>query len=676
MRKIVLAVLMFLGSTSVVKAEAMDVDLGQMFSDYKDNEYSFKQKYLNKDLKFTAIVSSVDASCYTDWNGNGTPCIKLEHKTYKVAYLHVIPTNIGKALMYDNNDLTDLQKQQEITLICRLKSSEALLETDPLVFENCKLDGKEYPDDEKLKEEVINDKVNELDIIDEGNCGTNCHYQIDNKGLLLIKPIDSSTRADVQKGAFKERKDFAKVKIEEGIVSIGDDAFQSTNLVKAELPNGITYIGDGAFKSTKLTKINLPDTLTAIGSGEKYLGNGTFERTKLKKIKIPDSITVINDNTFKWNDWKEVILPKNLKVIGSNAFNCWNYDNLKNIVIPDTVTSIGEEAFEGCEIESLKLPESLETLGNYAFKETEIKNLELPKSLKTIPHYAFAYTKISELNVPDSVIFIDEGAFREAKLSYLIISDTTEVADEAFKDATIGTVYCRGDVDTCKENLEDAVPETTEFVSLEELRIRQEAEARAKAEEEARAKAEKEARAREEAEARAKEEAEALAKEQETSSNNSQKTTGNEGKEDFGLDSTSPTQTVDKNIFINKDLMKTITPEQLKEYIAMGGDVNASDSKGTTALMVASLYSSNPQILEILIDNGSALESKRENGWTALTIAARYNTKPKVIQTLLDKGATIQNKQQLLSLLNKNQNIEKNQDYWDLRDKIYNEINR
>ena len=649
MRKYILAFLMFLGITSVVKAEPMDVDLGQMFNDYKDNEYAFKQKYSNKDLKFTALVSSVDANCYTDWNGNGTPCIKLEHKTYKVAYLHVIPTNIGKALMYDNKDLADLQKKQEITLICRLKSKEALLESDPLVFENCKLDGREYPADEKIKAEITNDNVNERNIIDSGSCGTNCAYEIDNKGFMLIKPIDNSTRADVRDNAFKERKDFTKVKIEEGVVSIGD----------------------GAFKFTNLTKINLPDTLTSIGSGKKYLGNGAFEQTKLKKIKIPDSITVINDNTFKWNDLKEVILPKNLKVIGDDAFNCWNNDKLKNIIIPDTVTSIGDEAFESCDLENLNLPESLETLGNYAFKETKIKTLKLPLSLKTIPHYAFAYTKISELVIPDSVIFIDDGAFREAKLSYLVISDTTEVSSEAFKDATIGIVYCRGDVDTCKENLEDALPEATGFVSLEELRVRQEAEARAKEEAEIRAKEEAEARAREEAEAQ-----ERLKAEQESNANSKGTTVEDKGINEFTLDNSLPTQTVDKNILLNAKLMKTITPEQLEEYIIKGADVNASDDKGTTVLMMAALSSTNPQILEILIDKGSAIESKRNNGWTPLTIAAKYNPNPKVIQTLLDKGAKISNRIQLLDLLDKNKNMEKNQDYWALKDRIYEKINK
>ncbi len=131
---------------------------------------------------------------------------------------------------------------------------------------------------------------------------------------------------------------------------------------------------------------------------------------------------------------------------------------------------------------------------------------------------------------------------------------------------------------------------------------------------------------------------------------------------------------VDKNILLNANLMKTITPEQLEEYISQGADVNAGDDKGTTVLMMAALSGTNPKILEILIDNGAVLDSKRKNGWTPLTIATRYNSNPKVIQTLLDKGAKIQNGKQLLDLLDKNENIDKNQDYRDLRNRISEKV--
>lgn len=127
-------------------AEPMDVDLGQMFSDYKDNEYAFLEKYIGRDLKFTALVSAVRADCYTSMTENNKPCIELEHKTYKVAYLHVIPTNIGKAFMNNDNVLADLHKKQEITLVCRLREASA-----SLVFEQCQLIDKKTQADENNK---------------------------------------------------------------------------------------------------------------------------------------------------------------------------------------------------------------------------------------------------------------------------------------------------------------------------------------------------------------------------------------------------------------------------------------------------------------------------------------------------------------------------------------------
>ena len=80
MKKIILVIFMFLSTISFAKAELMDVDLGQMFSEYNENEYAFLQKYIGRDLKFTALVSSVRADCYTSMTEDNKPCIELEHK--------------------------------------------------------------------------------------------------------------------------------------------------------------------------------------------------------------------------------------------------------------------------------------------------------------------------------------------------------------------------------------------------------------------------------------------------------------------------------------------------------------------------------------------------------------------------------------------------------------------
>ena len=428
MKKIILTILITLFSISEAKAEPMQVDLGQMFSDYKENEYAFKQKYTGKDLQFTALVSSIRAGCYTNFNGDETPCIELEHKKVKVSYFYIIPTNIGKALMYDNNDLVGLQKKQEINLICRLREDKALFESDPLVFENCKMVGKEYPVDLEIKAEVMDGGINERVVSSQKSCGSNCVYELDNKGFMLIKPFDPTREAAIQKDAFKERKDFTNVKVKEGVTSIGDYAFYGTYITKIDLPDSLTSIGKRAFEESKLKKVKIPDSVTSIEESAFVFNSWSGSESELKEVKLPQNIQVINDSTFEGNE------------------------KLKSITIPDHVISIEKEAFRSCYLENIKLSKSLKSIGNAAFYGT----------------------KISELNIPDSVVYIADEAFSagyydKIHLSYLVISDTTEVADSAFKNVIIDTVYCRGDLDTCKENLEDAIPESTKFVSLGDM---------------------------------------------------------------------------------------------------------------------------------------------------------------------------------------------------------------
>ena len=72
-------------------------------------------------------------------------------------------------------------------------------------------------------------------------------------------------------------------------------------------------------------------------------------------------------NIFKSNKTiKTVVLPKELKSIGSYAFE--NCSSLTSISIPESVTSIGSSAFSGCSsLTSINIPESVTSIGIYAF---------------------------------------------------------------------------------------------------------------------------------------------------------------------------------------------------------------------------------------------------------------------------------------------------------------------
>ena len=137
----------------------------------------------------------------------------------------------------------------------------------------------------------------------------------------------------------------------------------------------------------------------------------------------------------------------------------------------------------------------------------------------------------------------------------------------------------------------------------------------------------------------------------------------------------------------------TISINLLLEF---GADVNIKGKKGVTALMLATTRNQQKEkmllgffinkdfeishlnaaeIVQVLIANGADVNAKFDGELPILSVAAGSTDNPKVIQILLDNGAKIEDGNKLLDLLDKNEYIEKNQDYWDLRDRIYNEMN-
>ena len=50
------------------------------------------------------------------------------------------------------------------------------------------------------------------------------------------------------------------------MTSIGDDAFQGTQLTSVVIGNSVTSIGGEAFRDTRLTSVVIPDSVTIIGA--------------------------------------------------------------------------------------------------------------------------------------------------------------------------------------------------------------------------------------------------------------------------------------------------------------------------------------------------------------------------------------------------------------------------
>ena len=76
--------------------------------------------------------------------------------------------------------------------------------------------------------------------------------------------------------------------------------------------------------------------------------------------------------------------------------------------------------------------------------------------------------------------------------------------------------------------------------------------------------------------------------------------------------------------------------DMIKKY---GADIKSkTKDKGSSVLMVCSMFSQNPDVIQALIDNGAVVNERTPESWTALMSAAR-NPNADIIKVLLKNGA-------------------------------------
>ena len=129
-------------------------------------------------------------------------------------------------------------------------------------------------------------------LTDSGNCGENTtwSYYEDSKTLII-----SGTGA-MQNSAYKlyEKYDFENVIVEEGVTSIGSEAFKNcTSLKTISLPDSLEELIEFCFYGcSNLERITLPKNL-------KHIGGSVFDYcSSLTSIEIPSSVTYIGASLF------------------------------------------------------------------------------------------------------------------------------------------------------------------------------------------------------------------------------------------------------------------------------------------------------------------------------------------------------------------------------------------
>ncbi len=240
------------------------------------------------------------------------------------------------------------------------------------------------------------------------------------------------------------------------IKSIGEAAFNKSNITSVEIPFGVTIINNYAFSGNKLMNVVIPSNVTMIGQK-------AFSNNRLTNVTIPSSVTTIRSNSFSDNQIESLSFENTtenssqIKEIEAYAF----FNNRLTVVtIPPSVTRIGTQAFRNNQIESLTLentddqPSRLTTIDQFSFFGNMIKNLSIPPSVTTIGPNAFKSNQLGSLtfentdDYPSHITTINQSAFENNQLTSVDLPwSLTTISQMAFyKNSLSGTLVISNNV--------------------------------------------------------------------------------------------------------------------------------------------------------------------------------------------------------------------------------------
>ena len=261
------------------------------------------------------------------------------------------------------------------------------------------------------------------EIFKVGVCGEKLTWVLTDDGTLTISGAGEMENYSYRNYSPWRNSDLIQnVVIEEGVTSIGDEAFLGCwNLTTVDLPDGLTSIGNYAFKDcdSNLTSIELPDSVTSVGESA-FSGCDS-----LNDIKLSAGLTSIGDTAFyDCGKLTCIELPAGVTTIGNFVFlNC---GSLQQIVVDENNVhySSDEEGvlFDKDKSELVAAPGAIQTYsipaGVTDIRATafsgcyNLTSVELPAGLVSIENYAFQYCwSLNNINLPDGLLYIGDAAF-------------------------------------------------------------------------------------------------------------------------------------------------------------------------------------------------------------------------------------------------------------------------
>lgn len=261
-------------------------------------------------------------------------------------------------------------------------------------------------------------------------------------------------------GISAENKDFDIV----GSILLKYNGYAKT----VEIPHGVTLIWDEAFSWKQFVKVKIPEGVISIGN------NAFFNNRQLEEVIMPTSLHTIEKDAFGLCDKLSIIDLSCVLNIDSCAFQLCNF--LENITFSTKLKKIGNEAFHSCSIKTIMIPGTVKKIGDEAFRYCKnLSTVLLSEGIEEIGKLSFAdTTSLVSINIPSSVVRIGRNAFYSCRCGKdIVLPETFNTNKELYGIADENNCIIRNNIlDVYVPSNDQTVVITKGVVVLDEESLR------------------------------------------------------------------------------------------------------------------------------------------------------------------------------------------------------------